>query len=151
MSVPNISLKPLVVVHCRNFEKNELTEFFKWYNSVIVINEQTINKKVIEFSDKDVVLCDLRKQKCRDWLSENVKFLGPHDKLVLVKNSGDSVEDEAFMTKITNVCKRLHVPKYGGFTSKLEFLHHLLCEKVSAVITNKKKKLLKKLLGCLFS
>ena len=68
--------------------------------------------------------------------------------MVLVKNSGDTIEDQVFMNKVTHVCKRLNVPKYTGFGSKLELLHNLFGDKISAVVTSKAEKLLKKCLPC---
>ena len=147
MSNLNVSLKPLVLVHCRDLKTVELKELHKWHD-VTIINEMTLTKKLIEYSGKDVVVVDLRKQKCRDWLNGNVGFLGPNDKMVLVKKSGDTVEDQAFMSKVTHVCKRLNVPKYTGFASKLDLLQNLLGDKISSVVTTKAEKLLKKCLPC---
>ena len=137
---------PLLVCHSRDLKKEELLQFYKHFNSVVVINEFTSQKKLIEFTKDDVVIVDLRKQKYgRDYLSANIKYVSDIDTTVLIKASGDSFSDKTFHLKHT--CKRLDIP-IGGYPDRFTFLHFLLQNIETLNVLGFRKKLLKSLFSC---
>src|SRR3989338_490682 len=83
------SLKCLLIIHSRDVTKQELGEFYRHFSNVFVIDTFLLNKKLIEFTNNDVVICDLRKEKCRDWYSQQIKYIGDADNVVFLRNSGD--------------------------------------------------------------
>ena len=144
------SLKCLLIIHSRDVTKQELGEFYRHFSNVFVIDTFLLNKKLIEFTNNDVVICDLRKEKCRDWYSQQIKYIGDADNVVFLRNSGDDFNDDDTYSRIKFSCKRLRIPA-SGFKDKLEFLHNLFQSTASLKTNTNKKKLLKKVLGCLCS
>ena len=139
------SIKPLFIAHSRNITKDEVENFNRLYDTVIVVNENT-NKDVISHNNTCVFLCDIRKTRCRDYLSRQTKFFTPNDNLILLKHPSDTIIEP----NIYNfVCKRLNVPMHG-YQTKAELLNHLKVKHTCHQVETRKSKFLKKAFRCFF-
>jgi hypothetical protein len=146
-SKQGVSVKPVVCLVGRHLSKEELKYFYKYFKNVLVVNNLTFNKKVIELTSDDVVLCPLDKQIGRDWFSCNNKYLQDNvDNTVWMRNAGDSTDDEEFLKEVKYENKRLH----GDYADKSSFMHDLFSRNTTPKIQSRKMKFLKKVLGLCF-
>lgn len=145
----SVSLKPTVALISRDLSNKELSNFYKHFSNVLYINELTFDKKVIELTEKDCVLCDIRRKTGRDWYSINNKYLQENtDNTVWLRATGDEVEDEEFLKSVRYENKRFHHETYAD---KASFIHELFSKNTTPKVITKKMKFLKRLFSLCFS
>jgi len=142
-----MSEKPVLLLITRNLSSGEITEFYRHFTHVLIINETTSARKLIEFKNDTIVVCDVRTMTGKDYFSENSKYLDENkDNIVVVRASGDRFGDSSALSGVKYNTKRIRT----GCPDKTTFMHHLLQLVDVPAIQGTKKRLLKKLLTCCF-
>jgi len=146
LSIRYMSEKPLLLLTTRDLSNEEVGELYKHYTHVLTVNDNTSNRKVIEFKNDTAIVCDIRTKTGKDYYSENSKYLDENkDNVVIVRQSGDRFGNATTIPGVKYNAKRIRT----NCRDKMEFLHHLLQLIDVPAIAGKKKRLLKGLVNCL--
>lgn len=136
--------KPIVLCHSRDINTVEKIALYKFLN-VLEFNHELHNGKVLQFMPADLVTIDLRSSKNRNYLAQHIMEYKPSDKaLVWVRDPGD-VLPESDTFKFSSEIKRFNIDAQ----TKDELLSSLKQVHIPKV-EGRVKRVLKKLLSCLF-